>query len=70
MAANQLKVAKGLQDVFAVEVLARERDIPRKLPSLLTELLQAPRRLCQMSENAARITDGLGSIRVMEVMED
>jgi UDP-2,4-diacetamido-2,4,6-trideoxy-beta-L-altropyranose hydrolase len=70
LAANQLKVAKGLQDVFAVEVLARERDIPRKLPSLLTELLQAPRRLCQMSENAARITDGLGSIRVMEVMED
>lgn len=69
LATNQRQVAEGLQTAHAAQVLACQRDIPKKLPTLISDLLQSPNRLQQMSEAAAGVTDGMGTARVMGCLE-
>lgn len=66
LADNQRNVAQGLERAGAVQVLQRPQAIPDSLPRLLNSLCSSPALQAEMSEAAARITDGHGVTTVIQ----
>lgn len=69
LADNQRKVAQGLESAGAVQVLQSPQAIPDRLPALLNSLASSPALQAEMSEAAARITDGHGVSTVIHHLE-
>lgn len=70
LADNQVEGARALADVGAVVDLgSHARVADHQLERALIELRDDPERLVAMSETAARLTDGLGTIRVADELE-
>lgn len=67
LAENQRTIARQLGATGAVVLLNDPLD--RELPLALEPLAQEPARLRAMSENAARLVDGAGTMRVVRVLE-
>lgn len=68
LAENQLQIARGLQQVGAVQVLNDPLQI-HELPDLLSPLLLSTERLSVMSQAAAAIVDGNGVAAVIQHLE-
>jgi UDP-2,4-diacetamido-2,4,6-trideoxy-beta-L-altropyranose hydrolase len=69
LAANQSGVAAGLKKAGAAEIIASSQQIEAGLPPLVESLLASPERCREMSERAARVTDGAGTARVTQYLE-
>lgn len=69
LAENQLQIARGLQQVGAVQVLHDPLQIHESLPDLLRPLLSSTERLSVMSQAAASIADGNGVATVIQHLE-
>lgn len=68
LAENQQTIARGLAAAGAVRVLDKGGSIEEQLPRLLQELMDCPERLAAMSQRAADIVDGSGSLEVIRHM--
>jgi UDP-2,4-diacetamido-2,4,6-trideoxy-beta-L-altropyranose hydrolase len=66
LAENQLEIARGLQQVGAVQVLHDPLQIHESLPDLLRPLLSSTELLSVMSQAAAAIADGNGAATVIQ----
>lgn len=69
LADNQRKVAHGLEFAGAVQVLQDPQAIADRLPILLNGLVSLPSLQIEMSQAAARISDGRGVATVIHHLE-
>lgn len=70
LADNQIEGARALADAgAAVDLGQHDRVKDAALESVVIELRDDPLRLAAMSDAAARITDGLGTVRVADALE-
>ena len=69
LAANQQKIAQGLEQEGAVHVLQHPRQIIDRLPGILASLIHLFAHRLAMSQAASRITNGSGVASVIEHME-
>jgi UDP-2,4-diacetamido-2,4,6-trideoxy-beta-L-altropyranose hydrolase len=69
LAANQQKVAHGLEQAGAVQVLQGPEEISTHLRILLNELVSSPRLRASMSLAAAHIANGQGVAAVIQQLE-
>ncbi|WP_420848687.1 UDP-2,4-diacetamido-2,4,6-trideoxy-beta-L-altropyranose hydrolase [Pseudomonas silesiensis] len=66
LAANQRKVAHGLEHAGAVQVLQGPEEISTRLPHLLNELVSSPCLRERMSRAATEIADGHGVASIIQ----
>jgi len=69
LAANQLKVAHGLEQAGAVQVLQGPEEILPRLPHMLNEIVSSSRLRAHMSVAATHIADGEGVTAVLQELE-
>lgn len=69
LAENQRLVAQGLEKEQAAFVIKHTADISACLPELLQGLIEQPMVLQLMTQSAARIVDGQGTVAVMQQLE-
>ncbi len=69
LAANQLKVAQGLEQAGAAALVAAASSSDYQLAALLGTLTSSPERLRAMSESSAAIVDGIGTRSAIAFLE-
>ncbi len=69
LAENQLKVAEGLKQSGAAELVTSVSDLETQLPGLLSLLTSTHGKLHAMSETSAAIIDGMGIHSVTTLLE-
>jgi UDP-2,4-diacetamido-2,4,6-trideoxy-beta-L-altropyranose hydrolase len=67
LAENQVAIADALQAVGAAKIFVID-DKSNSLGALIHELLNSPTELSEMTRNAANVTDGFGTCRVVSTL--